>query len=296
VLPFACDLEIRLRCIPSDGVVHLSAEGFDDPAIVAVDSPRPSGWSRHVWGVVQTLMDEGFELHGARGEVTSTIPVGAGLSSSTALEVAVALAITDGAAISPETLQRAEQLATGIPCGLMDQTVILRAQAGHALLLDCATGNSEHIPIPGSIGFVVIDTGTRRELSDGRYAQRRAEAEAGLPRRRRHADGEQRRVLEAADALRAKDVSALGALVGMSHESLRDDFEVSSPELDRAVGVAEAHPACSGARLVGGGFAGCVLAVVEGGTEAGVSRWVEERLPGSHAMAVKAVDAAGEVV
>jgi galactokinase len=296
VLPFACDLEVRLSCVPADGVVHLSAGGFGDPAIVTFDSPRPGGWHRHVWGVVKTLMDEGFELHGIRGEVTSNVPVGAGLSSSTALEVAVALAITDGAAIPPEVLQRAEQLATGIPCGVMDQTTILRARAGHALLLNCATGRSEHISIPGSIGFVVIDTGTRRELSDGRYAQRRAEVEGGHPRRLRHADGERRRVLEAVDALRAQDISALGALVTLSHESLRDDFEVSSPELDRAVGVAEAHPACTGARLVGGGFAGCALAVVEGGTEADVSRWVEERLAGSRAMAVKAVDAAGEVV
>jgi galactokinase len=114
---------------------------------------------------------------------------------------------------------------------------------------------------------VVIDTGTRRELADGRYAQRRAEVEAGHPARTRHATSEQRRVYDAVDALRASDVASIGTLLFESHRSLRDDFEVSSEVLDDAVAGAMAVSGCHGARLVGAGFAGCVLAVAEPGAD-----------------------------
>jgi galactokinase len=239
-----------------------------------------------VWGVVRAL----GAARGVRGHLTSTIPPGAGLSSSTALEVVVALAVSDGALPEPEVLRRAEQDATGVPCGVMDQATLLRARAGHALWLDCETGDSVDVAIPPSIGFVVIDTGTRRELSDGRYAQRRAEVEAGVPNRVRHTRTEQARVYEAVEALRHEDLRVLGGLLVASHASLRDDFEVSSSALDAAVEKACAHPACAGARLVGAGFAGCVIAVVEGGREADVAAEV-----GLRAWPVHAVDHAGEV-
>jgi galactokinase len=161
------------------------------------------------------------------------------------------------------------------------------------MLLDCATGAVEHVTIPPNVGFVVIDTGTRRRLADGRYAQRRTEVESGHPRRVRHAESEQRRVYDAVGALRTGDVASLGSLVSDSHASLRDDFEVSAPELDAAVDAAREHPSCHGARLVGAGFAGCVLAVVDAGAEEALESFLGERLPSATAFGVRAVDGAG---
>jgi len=290
-VPFACDLEIRCEVSPLDDEIVLTSDDEPEQVRLPVDVSgvaRPEGWARHVWGVVRALGD----VHGVRGHVTSTIPPGAGLSSSTALEVVVALALTGGKRPAPEVLQRAEQDATGVPCGVMDQAALLRSRAGHALLLDCSSGEATHVPIPESIGFVVIDTGTRRNLSDGRYAQRRAEVERGDARRRRHADSEQQRVFEAVDALRNTDLVRLGLILLASHASLRDDFEVSSPALDAAVELA-VDCGAAGARLVGAGFAGCVVAVVDVARAGVVLRGVQRR--GLRGWAVHAVDAAGPV-
>ncbi len=261
VLPFACNLEIRceVRSCPDEIVLVSDAEPSEVRLpLDLTDVARPDGWARHVWGVARALGN----VHGLRGRITSTIPPGAGLSSSTALEVVVGLALTDGAPLEPEVLQRAEQDATGVPCGVMDQAASLRAHAGHALLLDCSTSKSTDIAIPASVGFVVIDTGTRRQVSDGRYAQRRAEVESGDRRRVRHAESEQQRVFDAVEALRAENLAALGEILLASHASLRDDYEVSSSALDAAVDIAVASGA-SGARLVGAGFAGCIVAVAD---------------------------------
>lgn len=280
VLPFACNLEVRITVTgPADEADFRSSYG-DVEAYVRC--------------VAEALSSHGYDVDPCRGEIESDIPVGAGLSSSAALAAAIALALTAGGPIrDPVVLQDAERCATGVVGGIMDQTAVLKARAGHAMLLDCASGVVEYVPIPASIGFVVVDTGTRRQLSDGRYAQRRAEVEAGEPRRVRHAESEQRRVYDAVDALRAGDAASLGALVSDSHASLRDDFEVSSPELDAAVDVARAHEQCCGARLVGAGFAGCVLAVVEGGAATEVAAFVQEHLPSATAFGVRAVDGAG---
>jgi galactokinase len=270
VLPFACDLELIVEASPATSI-----GGFGELA-------RP-----FVHAVAAALEEAGAVVLPREGSISSTIPIGAGLSSSSALAAALAFALTDGVKPTPTLLFRAEQIATGVPGGLMDQTAILESREGHALLLDCATGSFEHVPIPGQIGFVVIDTGTRRALADGRYAARRAEVEAGEPRRVRHAESEQRRVYDAVDAIRAADVAALGALISDSHASLRDDFEVSSEALDAAVASAEAHPSCHGARLVGAGFAGCVLAIVDGGRERAVAGEFERAWP------TRPVDGAG---
>lgn len=311
VLPFACDLELRLEARPWRREVRLASDELPGEARVPLDGSAepPAGWGRHVWGVVETLRAEGIPIEGVRGTIRSSIPVGAGLSSSAALEVAVALAVTGGRMPDPVVLARAELLATGVPVGVMDQATLLNARAGHALLLDCRTREFEHVPIHPNVGFVLIDTETRRELADGRYAERRGEVEAAFrrsgassldqldaahidDRRLRHAVSEQRRVRDAVPALRAGDVEALGALVSASHRSLRDDFEVSSPALDAAVVAAEALPACTGARLVGAGFAGCIVAVIESGRE---QEFIDDsyRIPHQFA-SVRAVDAAGE--
>jgi galactokinase len=272
VLPFACDLELEVTAIGTDGPVEFS----------------PPQAQPYAEGVGAALLEAGIRVERRRGEVSSAIPIGAGLSSSAALEAALALALTDGEIeLDPVLLQRAEYLATGVECGVMDQTAVVKGRRGHAMLIDCATGTLTHVRMPDEIAFVVLDTGTRRALSDGRYAQRRAEVEAGEQKRMRHAESEQRRVFDAVDALRAGDAAALGALLNESHASLRDDFEVSSEALDRAVGEAVAVPGVHGARLVGAGFAGCVLAVAEKGAEDGLL----DRFKAAYV--VHAVDGAG---
>jgi len=255
-----------LETRPGDYRFPPGAEAFVSGAREVLDHPRPCD-----------------------GTITSSIPSGAGLSSSTALTTALLFAFGDGAKPSPELVLRAEVVATGVPGGLMDQTAILEGRAGHALLLDCATGIFEYARIPEEIAIVVIDTGTRRALADGRYARRRAEVEAGDPRRVRHAESEQARVYAAADALRAADADALGAIITASHASLRDDFEVSSKELDAAVERAERLPGCTGARLVGAGFAGCVLAIAHADEAQAVAEAFD------NAWVVRAVDGASEV-
>lgn len=272
VLPFACNLELVVTASPS---VHASSFGPDAQPFVD--------------GVEAALRAAGTLVLSREGTIASTIPVGAGLSSSTALATALAFALSDGAQPTPEVVLEAERIATGVSGGSMDQTAIIEGRSGHALLLDCATGAIDHVPIDDAIGFVVIDTGTRRRLADGRYAIRRAELEAGETRRVRHAETEQARVFAAVDAVRAGDVASLGAILIESHVSLRDDFEVSSEALDAAVENAIGHPGCRGARLVGAGFAGCVLAVVEAGAEHEVAALFED------AYVVTAVDGAGSV-
>ena len=269
VLPFACDLEVRATVVYRAGHVTLSSlDGDLGPHIAAVLS----------------TVDAQFPCEGS---LESTIPVGAGLSSSSALFAVLTLALTRGMPLDPMALCEVEMSVTGVPSGLMDQMAIVHGRAGTALALDCATNTFEYCALPDSVAFVVIDSGTKRALADGRYAQRRAEVESGEPSRVRHAESEQRRVYDAIDALRAGDAPTLGKLVHESHMSLRDDFEVSSPALDDTVISAEAIPGCLGARLVGAGFAGCVLAI----TEPDAAQRVGETF--SRAWVVAAADGAG---
>ena len=190
----------------------------------------------------------------------------AGLSSSAAYEVAIAGALCAAAGVRPDALElaeacrRAEERASGVPCGIMDQAASALGRAGHALLLDCGALVYEHVPLPDELVLVVLDSGVRRSLGDGRYAERRREVEAGEPRRIRHVESENGRVHESVDALRAGDLPRLGRILLEGHRSLRDDFEVSIPELDELVELAVGAGAF-GARLTGAGFGGCVLAL-----------------------------------
>ena len=211
-------------------------------------------------------LDVGFE-----GTIESTVPSGAGLSSSAAVEVAIAGALCTAASVHPEALElaeacrRAEEKASGVPCGIMDQAASVLGRAGHALLLDCGALVYEHVPLPDELVLVVLDSGVRRSLGDGRYADRRHEVEAGEPKRMRHVESENGRVHDSVAALRAGDLERLGRILLEGHRSLRDDFEVSIPELDGLVERAVAAGAF-GARLTGAGFGGCVLALASPAT------------------------------
>ena len=196
--------------------------------------------------------------------ITSEVPPGAGISSSAALLVAVAAGLRPdmGGREAALACQRAEQRATGVQVGVMDQFASALGRRGHALLLDCATLEYVLVPFPDQLAIAVIDSGVHRSLAATPYNDRRREAEAGEPRRRRHVDSEIRRVHAFVGALGRRDFDELGRLLKESHQSLRDDFEVSTPQVDRLVEEACAIQGCYGARIMGAGFGGSILALV----------------------------------
>jgi galactokinase len=273
------DGRIAARSRDLDGVVDVAAGAAGDPRAVV-----PS-WGRAVAGVAHVLADLGRAPAGADLEITSTVPIGAGLSSSAAFEVAVARALCDVAGFELEPLalalgaQRSEHIATGVPCGAQDQLTSVFGRAGHALLIDCRTLDIEALPIPDSLRVLVVHSGVPRTLEATPYAERRAESIAVGERlgvralrdatldqvrdepRGRHAVTEMARVRAFGDALRAGDVDALGPLMLASHASSRDDMEVSVPELDALVECL-VDAGAYGARLTGAGFGGCVVALV----------------------------------
>jgi galactokinase len=197
--------------------------------------------------------------------VTSQVPPGAGISSSAALLVALASGMRpdlDGkeAALA---CQRAEQAATGVQVGVMDQFASALGRRGDALLLDCATLEYHLVPFPDEVAIAVIDSGEHRSLASTPYNQRRREAESGDPKRRRHVDSEIARVHAFVAALHDRDFDRMGRLLKESHQSLRDDFEVSTPTVDALVEQAWSAPGCYGARIMGAGFGGSIIALVD---------------------------------
>ena len=210
-------------------------------------------------------------------KVRSDIPSGSGISSSAALLVAVA------AGLKPDmngvkaalACQRAEQRATGVHVGVMDQFAAALGRRGHALLLDCGTLEYRAVPFPDEVLIAVIDSGEHRSLARTPYNQRRREAEAGQPNRRRHVDSEIARVHSFVEALEHRDFERMGTLLKESHRSLRDDFEVSTPHVDALVEKAWAVQGCYGARIMGAGFGGSILALIERGSDAALAAAVE---------------------
>ncbi|HVJ96537.1 MAG TPA: galactokinase family protein [Acidimicrobiia bacterium] len=273
------DGRIVARSREFDGAVDVPADGGPDPRAV---EPR---WGRAIAGVARVLHELGREPVGATLDITSDVPLGAGLSSSAAFSVACTLALAHVAAFTLAgaelalAAQKAEQTATGVPCGIQDPMASACGTAGSALFLDCRTLELESVPIPSALAVLVVDTGVPRFMEATPYAQRRAEsqavaAELGVPflrdatveqvrdiPRGRHAVTEMQRVRAFASALRAGDIDALGPLMLASHASSRDDMEVSIPELDGLVEILVAAGAL-GARLTGAGFGGCVVALV----------------------------------
>jgi galactokinase len=241
--------------------------------------------------LAQAVWEELGRPAGLRGRAEADLPQGAGLGSSGAFEVAVALALCEAAGLEVEPLelaqvcQRAEQRALGVPSGILDQAASLLGRAGHALLLDCGSLEHRWIPWPEDVAIVVLDSGERHSLAESGYAARRRELEAGEPRRVRHVASENERVREAVAALERADVRALGPLFAASHASLRDDYEVSTPTLDALVAAALQAGAFA-ARLTGGGFGGSVVALAEPERaqdvrRVGVAAWVVQPVDGA---------------
>jgi galactokinase len=229
----------------------------------AIESEVPGGLA------YARAVGEELDVPPQRLIVTSDVQPGAGLSSSAALLVALAAGLRPDMPGAEAALacQRAEQRATGVQVGVMDQFASALGRRGHALLLDCGTLEHRLVPFPDDLVIAVVDSGVHRQLTDTPYNQRRREAESGMPRRRRHVESELERVREFAAALERGDRGPLGELLKASHRSLRDDFEVSTPVVDALVERAWATPGCLGARIMGAGFGGSILALLEPGAE-----------------------------
>lgn len=289
VLPMAIDLATTVEIELGGDVVVLHSAIESEPAVVPLDSTDPSsirpGWARYVAAVVAAV----DPTTGGTGTVATTLPVGAGLSSSAALEVAVALALGfDGTALELAQLgQRAEQTASGVPCGIMDQLASAAGVAGHALRIDCTTLEVRPVPMPPDVDVLVVHSGEARSLAGSAYAERaeacqRAEALIGplrtasladvaaigdpvVRRRARHVVTENARVDDLVAALAAGDRTGLAEVMAASHASLRDDFDVSTAALDATVDQLVGTSGVIGARLTGAGFGGCAVALAEAG-------------------------------
>jgi galactokinase len=300
VLPAALDLGIVVEGVADDRI-RLGSDAFEGSVDLAPNgevAADPSGWGRYVAAVARELDALGRPPVGIAGAVRSTLPAGAGLSSSAALEVAVGIALCAVAQFPLEPLelalaaQRAEHLAVGVPCGIMDQATAVLGVAGHAILLDTSSLEHRAIELPPELAIVVVDSGVSRSLEESGYATRRRELERALAaldgrkpselttaeaetvatrldpvaaRRLRHVVSENRRVREVVDVLATPghpSLRRLGELFRAGHDSLRDDFEVSTPELDLLVDLAYEAGAVA-ARMTGGGFGGSIVALAD---------------------------------
>jgi galactokinase len=307
------DDRIRAESLDTEGHVELPAAEH-----ATADGP---GWGRFVAAAAQVVSDRAGPLAGVDLAVASTVPIGSGLSSSAALCVALVLALGglptgDAARIElARAAREVERLATGVPVGLMDQLASVFGRRDAALFLDCRTLEVVPVPLPPTVAVGVVHSGLPRALESSAYAERRdacaaAAARLGLPALRdatraqvardpiaRHVVSENARVVDAVDALRRGDVQTFGVLMGASHASLRDDFRVSTPELDRLV-EALLDAGAIGARLTGAGFGGCVVALTAPDRRDEVLAGACDRYRARtglepHPFAVRAVDGAG---
>jgi galactokinase len=310
VFPAAIERAVFLAFTPI-AQPELEITALDLPESVSLPLPNPAqdaeeqaraypAWARFGAGVAWVLARSGRSITGLRGVFSSTVPIGSGLSSSAALEVAFAVAFqsTGGWSASRMDLalacQQAEHAFTGVRCGLMDQFASLHGKEGCALLFDCRSLEFEEVPLPAEAALVIADTRVRHRLDEGGYNLRREQCEQAvailsrkypqvralrdvtpemlraeedrLPRearmRAQHIVSEDARTVQMADALRRGDLAGAGVLMNESHASLRDLYQVSIPELDAMVEAARSIPGCYGARLTGAGFGGCTIQLV----------------------------------
>lgn len=287
--PMAIDRGITLTATPGGSAIRVTSAHADDRVdldlpVTAEPSAVEPQWGSFIAGMARELDSRS----GFSGHLVSDLPAGAGLSSSAALECAIGLALGfDGDPLELARIaQRAEYSATGVPTGIMDQLCIATATEGHATLIDCDALTVEHVRVPDEVDIVVRFIAHRTMLGSA-YADRvaeceRAEAEIGplriatlddveriddtiVRRRARHVVNENQRVLDFATALRAGDFVGAGRLIADSHASLRDDFDTSTTAMDDAVAALDATDGVFGARMTGGGFGGCLVAMCEPG-------------------------------
>jgi galactokinase len=287
--------------------IRALALGRHEEAEITPRFVRSGSWVDYVSGVRQSLRDAGVEVPGCDLVIQGNVPEGAGVSSSAALEVSTMLAMLAcaGDTASPVEIalwaQAAETRYVGVPCGVMDQFISANGVAGHALVLDCRSLTYERAPIPPNVAFLLIDSTVRHRLVDGGYAARRADCEAAAEllglrvlrdashamldrnilserqmRRVRHVVSENERVVLTALALAAGDLSKVGRLMNASHASLRDDFDVTCKETDILADIASQTNGVYGARQMGGGFGGAVLACVDAGAVETASRTITD--------------------
>ncbi|UCF20618.1 MAG: galactokinase [Gemmatimonadota bacterium] len=304
VLPVAVQNEIAVAFkTRADGRVRVFSDNFQETAEFQIADLAPGsvvGWAAYPAGVAWALAQQGLAPRGLDAAVAGNIPIGGGLSSSAALELAFAAAFQRVTGFDIPNLelarlcQQAENHYVGVNCGIMDQIAVACAEAGRALLLDCRTLEIRQIPLPQSVRIVVLDSGVKRELRSSEYNRRRRECEEAvtrlaavdpdvralrdvlpgvlpsmlrhlpppLDRRARHVVGEIERVMLAAVALEHGEIERFGELSFASHRSLRDDYQVSCDELDALVELARQAPGIIGARLTGAGFGGCTVNIV----------------------------------
>jgi galactokinase len=299
VLPMAIDRAVWIAARPRrDSGVSAHSLDFDERGEFdsANQAHGPKGWLEYVRGIAWALNDAGHVVRGWDGVIAGDLPIGAGLASSAALELAAARAFATAGALdwnAPKMAllaQRAEREWVGVNCGIMDQLISATGKTGHAVLIDCRSLETRMVPLPLGVAVVILDTATRRGLVESAYNDRRAQCEAAATalgvaklrdvdlatlerrsdslnsvtrRRARHVVTENARVLAAADALAAGDTQTVGRLMNESHASLRDDFDVSRDELDIMADIACNRPGCHGARMTGAGFGGCAVALVD---------------------------------
>ncbi len=296
VLPIALDLACFVSAKPNfDGLLRVHSGNENDSAewpIGELGSLRKrQHWSDYIAGVAQQLSLSGVPVEAADLSIHSTVPVGAGLSSSAALEVSVALALGGGVLNGVELAKlcrRAETEFVGMPCGIMDQFVSVFGQENAAIWIDCRSLEHRAVPLPTDLKIVAINSLVKHELGSSAYRQRVAECaeaskmlgvdslrdvdvlgvidESSLPlRRARHVVTENQRVLQFVEAATAGDLAGMGRLFFASHKSMRDDYEISCEEIDYLVDTARNLPGVYGARMTGGGFGGCTVNLVAPG-------------------------------
>ena len=304
VLPVAIDRQVLVAAGPrSDRTVHLYALDFESQASFSLDDitkDQEQRWSNYQRGVAWALQQEGLELAGLEAVITGDVPIASGLSSSAAVEVAMATAwkLLSGFELDSVRMallcQRAENLFVGANCGIMDQFISVLGRRDHALLIDCRSLGYRLVPLPRGVAIVVADTMKRRGLVDSEYNTRRQECEGGarllgqhipgvralrdvtsdqfaqhaeklspvIRRRCRHVISENARVRRAVAALEAGDLGSFGELMVASHRSLRNDYQVSCRELDVMVDAALKVEGVYGSRMTGAGFGGCTVSLV----------------------------------
>jgi galactokinase len=298
VMPMAIDRAVYIALRPrNDKKVRLYSMDFEIWGEFALDDlQREKGWLEYPKGVAWVLQNEGLNLQGFEGVISGDIPRGAGLSSSAAIELATARAFQSVSGFSWNAKQmallgqKAENQWVGVNCGIMDQLISAVGQKDHAVLIDCRSLDTESVPLPNGSVVVIMDTNTRRGLVDSAYNERRSQCEEAAKffgvkalrdvtlkefearrdelspmtyKRAKHVISENERTTQAAHAMKQSDAVLLGQLMNASHESLKDDFEVSSEALNIIVDCARVEAGCYGARMTGAGFGGCAVALVK---------------------------------